>query len=122
MTIIIVSRHRVARVTNQDSSINNQKMLNQLNKSAKMYKSTAKQALLLNSIVIYLINFRPPVDGLAIEKSQASQQSIEQTNVLTKTPSPLPQATQEIRSDTRRPIWNLAHMVNSIKELDYRLG
>lgn len=23
--------------------------------------------------------------------------------------------------DSRRPIWNLAHMVNSIKELDYRL-
>lgn len=23
--------------------------------------------------------------------------------------------------DSRRPVWNLAHMVNSIKELDYRL-
>lgn len=26
-----------------------------------------------------------------------------------------------ISFDPRRPIWNLAHMVNSIKELDYRL-
>lgn len=24
--------------------------------------------------------------------------------------------------DYKRPIWNIAHMVNSIKELDYRLG
>lgn len=28
---------------------------------------------------------------------------------------------QSISFDPRRPIWNLAHMVNSIKELDYRL-
>lgn len=26
------------------------------------------------------------------------------------------------RQDPRRPVWNLAHMVNSIKELDYRIG
>lgn len=26
------------------------------------------------------------------------------------------------RQDWKRPIWNIAHMVNSIKELDYRLG
>lgn len=24
-------------------------------------------------------------------------------------------------TDSRRPVWNVAHMVNSIKELDYRL-
>lgn len=28
----------------------------------------------------------------------------------------------KLREDHRRPIWNLAHMVNSIKELDLRLG
>lgn len=32
-----------------------------------------------------------------------------------QTPTPLD-------TDDRRPIWNIAHMVNSIKELDYRLG
>lgn len=30
--------------------------------------------------------------------------------------------TEQVRQDYRRPIWALAHMVNSIKELDYRLG
>lgn len=28
---------------------------------------------------------------------------------------------QQRPADLRRPVWNMAHMVNSIKELDYRL-
>lgn len=70
------------------------------------------------------------VEGLAISISQSKIQQItpeSQQNLNVKSTLP-PQEHQQLSrqqhqvNDLRRPIWALAHMVNSIKELDYRLG
>lgn len=41
---------------------------------------------------------------------------------ISDTSAPLEVAALRGHADLRRPIWALAHMVNSIKELDYRLA
>lgn len=78
-------------------------------------------------------------NSLAIDKSQATSNSIPHltseaqaaatpTTTSTKITTDKPQLERKdqhdpalVEADNRRPIWNLAHMVNSIKELDYRL-
>jgi len=99
------------------------------------------QLALLSSVCIFsLANVLvlPKAAGLAIEQpaSAVPAQSVEQkpypgpplaqdpllkapemsTQVNLDTPAP------KVLTDLRRPVWALSHMVNSIKELDYRLG
>lgn len=77
--------------------------------------------------------------GLSINQQEISSQSLVKSNApvqqfdgaATAVPTATgeshnearPQAAELVRhQDNRRPIWALAHMVNSIKELDYRLA
>lgn len=70
------------------------------------------------------------IDGLSINQEPVSSQSLALNSIVEDFPSSKPTIEIEkfslgaefiARHDNRRPIWNLAHMVNSIKELDYRL-
>lgn len=67
----------------------------------------------------------PHTGALSLDQKEISSQSLV-TNPIKRatendTATDRPQS-KPVRSDNRRPIWALAHMVNSIKELDYRLG
>lgn len=77
--------------------------------------------VVISSILIahQIILIQPPVANcLAIDTKPANGQLIEQIS----SPSAASKLMKEYRQpDFRRPIWNLAHMVNSIKELEYRL-
>lgn len=79
-----------------------------------MFKQTIRNLALI--IAIYPVIFLSLIDSLAINNEAVKSNSIPQ---VTQPPSNV----HEYKAiDTRRPIWNMAHMVNSIKELDYRLG
>lgn len=98
-----------------------------------------KQQVKEVALVFTLIMFqwlRLVAYGLAIDQKPESSQSIESTppsatktivtttvtNTGTLQPQVIPGSSFDVGQDHRRPVWALAHMVNSIKELDYRLG
>lgn len=87
-----------------------------------MNHTIKKQALFISIyICILLANYCRSISSLAIDR-QADLQSTYQ-NHQASPESGHEQTKKTIqRQDFRRPLWNLAHMVNSIKELDYRLG
>lgn len=91
-----------------------------------------KRQIALYSLV-YIINFNIlQTNSYAIDQSQSGSNSLLQQKPQTPQILRDPQLTSDVlprrqpepmgRLDSRRPIWNIAHMVNSIKELDYRLG
>lgn len=81
-----------------------------------MIKSITKIALTIISLTHHII---VETNSLAIDQSSKSSSS----NSLVKLEqSQYQYADNKPMLDTRRPVWNLAHMVNSIKELDYRLA
>lgn len=81
-----------------------------------MYKRKPKNLALLSVLYVatMLVTHIHLASSLVIEKEANSQA----TNTLIS--EQVKKSSQKF--DSRRPIWNLAHMVNSIKELDYRLG
>lgn len=96
--------------------------------------------IMLKKVIVCIVlcfALQQVADSLAIDsKSQATSNSIPQTvtttastattsvqqQVSTTIEPPPRQHNDYLPEDNRRPIWNLAHMVNSIKELDYRLA
>lgn len=86
-----------------------------------MIKSINGQIALYLTTAVYLVNFDSQLaTGLAIDQSPHIGNNLDQ-QVLNMSPRRQPEPASH-RIDSRRPVWNLAHMVNSIKELDYRLG
>lgn len=80
------------------------------------------------AIVIMQLTWALAIDLLpATNQTMESRQLQVDTQLNKSHSSPPPEAVSFVErqnqwQDTRRPIWNMAHMVNSIKELDYRLG
>lgn len=87
---------------------------NSLQAQSKMFKSTIKIALVIISLTYYE---QITVTGLAIDQQSRKNFSLNPLNSVHHQEFDL-----RPPADARRPIWNLAHMVNSIKELDYRLS
>ena len=106
-----------------------------LPKASKLAKMTKLKlhSLALISALIFLV--AETISSYAIDSGPLSSQSVGggSSDGLPPLPPPPPSppasvssvqqlAPSEGRRDHRRPIWALAHMVNSIKELDYRLA
>lgn len=118
---------------NKESSL--RARASQINILTRMLMSIKRQIALYS--IVYLININIQLaNSYAIDQSHSDS-----NNLLQREPQTQARAHQNLqnpqlksgvlsrrqpeptgRSDSRRPIWNLAHMVNSIKELDYRLG
>lgn len=89
---------------------------------SEFYRGINKMIPTRTSYAALMIIFHAPLAYycMSIKQSAPEQHIIQGT---AQAPSIEVQAKRASRlDDTRRPIWNLAHMVNSIKELDYRLA
>jgi hypothetical protein len=70
------------------------------------------------------VDARPAIDGSSsapANRLDSTAGSAKPTTGGVQPPAVSKPAAAATRGDSRRPIWALSHMVNSIKELDYRL-